>query len=145
MLNSAIGMVVKAPLLVVAAVLVDADQRILVQQRPPNTSMAGLWEFPGGKIETGETPEAALARELKEELGISVEALTPLSFASEALDERHLILLVYTCLDWAGEPTPLHASAIKWVAVEALRTLAMPKADRPLIGSIERFVEQLRQ
>jgi 8-oxo-dGTP diphosphatase len=133
------------PLLVVAAVLVDADRRILVQQRPPQTSMAGLWEFPGGKIETGETPEVALARELQEELGISVGALAPLSFASEALDDRHLILLVFTCVDWVGEPIPLHASAINWVAVEVLRGLPMPKADRPLIGSIERFVEQLRQ
>jgi 8-oxo-dGTP diphosphatase len=137
--------VASMPLLVVAAVLVDRNQRVLVQRRPPRTSMAGLWEFPGGKIEVGETPEAALARELKEELSISSGTLTPLSFASEALDDRHLVLLIYTCLDWAGEPAPLHASAIKWVPVEALRVLPMPKADRPLIDSIERFVEQLRQ
>jgi 8-oxo-dGTP diphosphatase len=132
-------------LLVVAAVLVDADHRVLVQQRPPQTSMAGLWEFPGGKIEAGETPEAALTRELSEELGIVIGPMMPLSFASEPLDDRHLILLVYTCRHWTGEPKPLHASAIKWVAVEALRSLPMPKADRPLIGSIETFVEQLRQ
>lgn len=124
---------------VVAALLVDGAGRLLVQQRPPGKMMAGLWEFPGGKIEPGETPEAALARELGEELGIQVaEAdLAPLTFASDALGTRHLILLLYRCDRWTGEPEPLHASVIRWVSVADLRALDMPPADLPLLGAIE--------
>ncbi|WP_430389385.1 (deoxy)nucleoside triphosphate pyrophosphohydrolase [Blastomonas fulva] len=124
---------------VVAALLVDGGGRLLVQQRPPGKMMAGLWEFPGGKIEPGETPEAALARELGEELGIQVAVadLVPLTFASDALGTRHLILLLYRCDSWIGEPEPLHASAIRWVTVDDLRALDMPPADLPLLGAIE--------
>ena len=124
---------------VVAAALVDADGRVLVQQRPPGTSMAGLWEFPGGKIDAGETPEAALVRELDEELGIGVThaCLAPAAFASEALGDRHLILLLYVCRKWAGIPQARHATALKWVYPAQLHGLAMPPADMPLIGLLE--------
>lgn len=123
---------------VVAALLCDADGRLLVQQRPPGTAMAGLWEFPGGKIEPGETPEAALARELEEELGINVTPtdLVPFTFASDALGKRHLILLLYRCRRWQGKPQPLHASAIRWATVEELHQLPMPPADTPLLAAI---------
>lgn len=132
-------------MIVVAAALVDANGKVLVQQRPAGTNVAGLWEFPGGKIEARETPEAALIRELHEELGIAVTELAPLAFASEALEADHLILLLYSCAKWSGEPQPLHASAIKWIDPAALHGLPMPNADRPLIGSIEAFVQNRRQ
>lgn len=127
------------PLMVVAAALVDQDGRVLVQQRPPGKQMAGLWEFPGGKIDGGETPEAALIRELNEELGIAVDdaCLAPATFASEALGDRHLLLLLYVCRKWRGIPDALHASALKWVRPAELHALAMPPADRPLIGLLE--------
>jgi 8-oxo-dGTP diphosphatase len=120
---------------VVAAALIDGDGRVLVQQRPEGKSMAGLWEFPGGKIESGETPEAALVRELHEELGIEVDAddLVPGTFASEPLGERHLVMLVYVCRKWRGEPVAQHAAALAWHRVEELHALPMPPADAPLI------------
>ena len=126
-------------LIVVAAALIDGDGRVLVQQRRPDRSMAGLWEFPGGKLEQGETPEAALIRELREELGIDTEAacLAPAAFASERLEERHMLLLLYVCRKWRGIPTPLDASALRWVAPLGLHALDMPPADRPLIGLLE--------
>lgn len=126
-------------LLVVAAALVDADGRVLVQQRPVGTSMAGLWEFPGGKVEAGETPEAALVRELREELGIETwdSCLAPAAFASEPLDDRHLILLLYVCRKWRGVPTALHAADLRWVRPLELHGLDMPPADRPLIGLLD--------
>ncbi len=129
-------------LMVVAAALVDADGRVLVQQRPPGTSMAGLWEFPGGKIEPGETPEAALVRELHEELGIVVDhtCLAPAAFASEALGDRHLLLLLYALRKWTGIPEARHATALRWLRPVQLHTLAMPPADRPLIGLLEALV-----
>lgn len=123
-------------LLVVAAALIDPRGKVLVQQRPPGKSMAGLWEFPGGKIETGEVPEAALVRELHEELGIAAGALTPLSFASETLNERHLVMLLYLCREWTGTPEAIHASAVQWIDPAELYNLPMPPADLPLISSI---------
>ncbi|QNA86819.1 (deoxy)nucleoside triphosphate pyrophosphohydrolase [Sphingomonas sp. So64.6b] len=124
---------------VVAAALIDRRGRVLVQQRPPGKMMAGLWEFPGGKLERGETPEAALIRELDEELGITVSAaaLSPAAFASEPLGGRHLLLLLYICRDWAGEAQALDAVALDWVDIAGLRALAMPPADRPLIDLLE--------
>jgi 8-oxo-dGTP diphosphatase len=129
-------------LLVTAAALVDADGRVLVQRRPAGTSMAGLWEFPGGKVEPGETPEAALIRELHEELGIDVEAacLAPAVFASEPLGARHLLLLLYACRKWKGVAEARHASALRWVRPVELHRLEMPPADKPLIGLLEALI-----
>lgn len=129
-------------LLVVAAALIDGDGRVLVQQRPAGKPMAGLWEFPGGKIDAGETPEAALRRELDEELGLTIDqsCLAPAVFASEALGDRHLILLLYVLRKWPGVPEARHASALKWLRPVALHGLDMPPADRPLIGLLEALV-----
>jgi len=129
-------------LFVVAAALVDADGRVLVQQRPAGRPMAGLWEFPGGKVEPDEPPETALIRELHEELGIDVQAacLAPAGFASEPLGERHLILLLYICRKWSGIARPLDASAIRWVRPIELHCLAMPPADKPLIGLLDALI-----
>lgn len=126
-------------LTVSAAALVDADGRVLVQQRPPGLPMAGLWEFPGGKVEAGETPEAALIRELEEELGIATwqSCLAPAAFASAPLDDRHLLLLLYVCRKWRGTPAPRHATALKWVRPVELHGLPMPPADAPLIGLLD--------
>jgi len=130
------------PLFVVAAALIDADGRLLVQQRPQGKMMAGLWEFPGGKVEDDEGPEAALIRELREELGIDVQqaCLAPACFASESLGERHMILLLYICRKWQGMPRALDADAIKWVRPLDLHGLEMPPADKPLIGLLEALV-----
>ena len=132
----------KPNLLVVAAAMVDGEDRVLLQQRAPGRQMEGLWEFPGGKVEAGERPEAALARELREELGVETEEaeLTPAAFASAALGERHLILLLYICRGWRGEPRPLDASALKWVRPAEMRGLSMPPADVPLIGLLEKLL-----
>jgi 8-oxo-dGTP diphosphatase len=126
-------------MLVVAAALADEDGRILLQQRPGGKAMAGLWEFPGGKVEEGERPEAALVRELREELGIrlAAERLVPACFASAPLGDRHLILLLYICRHWEGEPQALHATALRWVRLEEMRGLPMPPADEPLIALLE--------
>jgi 8-oxo-dGTP diphosphatase len=124
---------------VVAAALAEADGRVLLQQRAPGRAMAGLWEFPGGKVDEGELPEAALVRELQEELGINIaEAdLVPACFASAPLGERHMILLLYLCRRWQGEPRPLDAAALQWVEPAAMGALAMPPADAPLVGLLE--------
>lgn len=129
-------------LLVTAAALIDVDGRVLVQRRPEGAAMAGLWEFPGGKVEQGETPEAALVRELSEELGIDVETacLAPAAFASEPLDGRHLLLLLYVCRKWGGTPAALQASALRWMRPLELHRLDMPPADKPLIGLLEALV-----
>lgn len=129
-------------LLVTAAAMIDPDGRVLVQQRPPGAPMAGLWEFPGGKVEPHETPEAALVRELNEELGIVVthDCLAPAAFASEALGERHLLLLLYALRRWSGIAEPRHATALRWVRPVELHRMAMPPADRPLIGLLEALV-----
>ena len=129
-------------LAVVAAALIRADGRVLLQQRAPGRSMAGLWEFPGGKIEAGESPEAALVREIDEELGISIDIddLAPVAFASQGLGDRHLVLLLYIARRWSGEPQPLDASALDWVVVEAMRALPMPPADVPLVDALARLL-----
>lgn len=126
-------------LFVVAAALVDRQGRVLLQQRPVDKALAGLWEFPGGKVEPDESPEAALVRELHEELAITVDpaALTALTFASMPLPERHLLLLLYVCREWRGTPQPLAASALAWHEPAAMRAVAMPPADLPFIDALE--------
>ena len=125
-------------LLVVAVALVDADRRVLIAQRPEGKSMAGLWEFPGGKVEAGETPEAALIRELEEELGIQTKTacLAPLSFASHSYENFHLLMPLYVCRKWQGIPQPKEHIALKWVRPQALRDYPMPPADEPLIAAL---------
>jgi 8-oxo-dGTP diphosphatase len=125
-------------LTVVAAALTDPDGRVLLQRRAPGRAMAGLWEFPGGKVEEGERPEEALVRELAEELGIAVEAgaLVPACFASAALGERHMVLLLYICRSWEGDPRPLDAAALKWVRPAEMIAEEMPPADGPLIAML---------
>lgn len=128
-----------SPLFVVAVALIDPDGRVLLQQRPPGRSMAGLWEFPGGKVEPGETPEAALVRELEEELGIATHesCLAPATFASEPLGDRHLLMLLYVCRKWRGVAEARHATALTWVRPAQMYGLPMPPADLPLIGLLE--------
>ncbi|MEL6735064.1 MAG: (deoxy)nucleoside triphosphate pyrophosphohydrolase [Pseudomonadota bacterium] len=120
---------------VVACALVDTDDRVLLAQRPPGKSMAGLWEFPGGKLEEDETPEEALIRELAEELGIEtkVACLAPLTFASHAYDDFHLIMPLFVCRRWWGIVQPQEGQVLKWVRSEKLRDYPMPEADIPLI------------
>ena len=127
---------------VVAAALVDADRRVLLQQRPAGKSLAGLWEFPGGKVEAGETPEEALIRELEEELGIAVPhaCLAPAAFASAPLGDRHLLLLLYITRKWVGVPRALEAAALKWVRPADMYALPMPPADRPLIALLDALI-----
>ncbi|QEL24791.1 (deoxy)nucleoside triphosphate pyrophosphohydrolase [Bosea sp. F3-2] len=122
-------------LLVVACALIDADNRVLVTQRPEGKALAGLWEFPGGKLESGERPEPALIRELHEELGITVkeDCLAPLTFASYAYPEFHLLMPLYICRRWEGSVVSREEQALKWVRPGKLRDLAMPPADEPLI------------
>jgi 8-oxo-dGTP diphosphatase len=127
---------VSAPLLLVVAVaLVDPDNRILIAQRPAGKMLAGLWEFPGGKVHDGERPEDALIRELAEELGIAVElpCLAPLTFASHAYDAFHLLMPLYICRKWNGFVEAREAQALKWVRARDLRNYPMPPADAPLI------------
>jgi 8-oxo-dGTP diphosphatase len=130
---------IKRVMTVVAAALVDDAGRVLLQERPPGGAMAGLWEFPGGKVEEGELPEAALVRELDEELGIAVgeDALVPACFASARVGGRHMILLLYLCRAWTGDPRPLHATALEWLRPEEMEAEEMPPADRPLIALLE--------
>lgn len=121
--------------LVAACALVDADGRILLAQRPEGKSMAGLWEFPGGKIEAGERPEETLIRELDEELGLSVNeaCLAPLTFASHAYEDFHLLMPLFICRRWEGTPVGREGQALKWVRPVRLRDCPMPAADEPLI------------
>jgi 8-oxo-dGTP diphosphatase len=129
---------------VVAAALIDPRGRVLLQRRAPGRAMAGLWEFPGGKVEQGELPEAALVRELAEELGIGTDAgaLAPACFASAPLGGRHMILLLYLCRSWRGEPRPLDASALKWLTPAQMDPAEMPPADRPLIVLLGALIAQ---
>ncbi len=128
--------------IVVACVLVDLDGRVLVAQRPEGKAMAGLWEFPGGKLEPGELPETGLIRELKEELDIDMteSCLAPLTFASHLYDDFHLLMPVYVARQWQGEPRGLDGQALKWVHPAKLRDLEMPPADAPLIALIRDFL-----
>jgi 8-oxo-dGTP diphosphatase len=121
--------------LVSAVALIDADGRVLLAQRPPGKSLAGLWEFPGGKVEPNETPEAALIRELQEELGIDTWAscLAPLTFASHSYDDFHLLMPLFACRRWQGVAEPKEGQALKWVRAADLHTYPMPPADLPLI------------
>jgi 8-oxo-dGTP diphosphatase len=125
-------------LLVVAAALVDADNRVLIAQRPEGKQLAGLWEFPGGKVDPGERPEDALIRELREELGIETKAscLAPLTFASHAYEDFHLLMPLYVCRRWEGFVRSKENQALKWVRPRDLRNWPMPPADEPLIPSL---------
>ena len=125
-------------LFVVAAALTNQAGEILLQRRPEGRQMAGLWEFPGGKVDSGESPESALVRELEEELGVVVEPgnLHPLAFASEPLGDRNLLLLLYICRTWQGDPKPLESPEIRWLRPEDMSALPMPPADRPLVVAL---------
>jgi 8-oxo-dGTP diphosphatase len=122
-------------MLVAACALIDADNRVLIAQRPQGKAMAGLWEFPGGKLEAGETPEQCLIRELKEELGVTTWAscLAPLSFASHGYEDFHLLMPLFVCRKWEGPVVAREHAALKWVRAKALRDFPMPAADAPLI------------
>lgn len=125
-------------LLVVALALVDADGRVLIQQRPEGKDLAGLWEFPGGKVEAGERPEETLIREVGEELGITVRepCLAPLAFASHAYDAFHLLMPLWVCRRWEGRARAREGQALKWVRPRDLRAYPMPPADAPLIPAL---------
>lgn len=120
--------------LVAAAALVDGDGRVLVAERPTGKPMAGLWEFPGGKLEAGETPEAALRREIVEELGVTLCCITPAGFTSHAYGEFHLVLMLWMCREWEGTPA---GPRLRWLRPPELYALAMPPADRPLLPQLE--------
>jgi 8-oxo-dGTP diphosphatase len=128
--------------LVAACALIDADGRVLIAQRPEGKSMAGLWEFPGGKIETGERPEQSLIRELQEELGIIVkeECLAPLTFASHLYPDFHLLMPLYVCRRWEGFVDPREGQRLKWVRPTELRDYPMPPADEPLISHLTTLI-----
>ncbi len=131
------------PLVLVAAVaLVDLDGRVLLAERPAGKAMAGLWEFPGGKVRDGETPEAALIRELAEELAIDTHAscLAPFTFASHAYDDFHLLMPLFLCRKWRGIPRPMEGQQLAWVAPARLRAYPMPPADRPLVAMLRDFL-----
>lgn len=125
----------KKVVLVSAVALIDPDGRVLLAQRPDGKSMAGLWEFPGGKVEVGETPEEALIRELHEELGIDTwsSCLAPLTFASHAYEDFHLLMPLFACRRWNGTPQSKEGQALKWVKAQDLKNFPMPPADIPLI------------
>lgn len=125
-------------LIVAAGALIDGDGRVLLARRPANKEMAGLWEFPGGKLMDGETPEGALVRELKEELGIDVETscLAPIAFSSLSSADFHLLMPLYACRKWKGVARPLEAEALAWVRPAEFQGYDMPPADRPLAAQL---------
>ncbi|MFZ9499951.1 MAG: 8-oxo-dGTP diphosphatase MutT [Beijerinckiaceae bacterium] len=125
-------------LLVAAAVLIDSDDRVLIAQRPEGKALAGLWEFPGGKVDPGERPEECLIRELREELGVTVKetCLAPVTFASHAYEDFHLLMPVWACRRWEGFVQPREGQALKWVHPRDLRAYPMPPADVPLIPAL---------
>jgi 8-oxo-dGTP diphosphatase len=129
-------------ILVVAVALIDVDGRVLIAQRPEGKKMAGLWEFPGGKVDPGETPEAALIRELKEELGIDTKesCLAPFTFASHEYDDFHLLMPLYLCRRWWGSIVPQEGQAVKWVRPVRLGDYPMPPADKPLVAMLRDFL-----
>jgi 8-oxo-dGTP diphosphatase len=133
---------VKRLLLVSAVALIDPDGRVLLAQRPEGKSLAGLWEFPGGKVEAGETPEAALIRELKEELDIDTwsSCLAPLTFASHSYDDFHLLMPLFACRRWQGTVRPVEGQRLAWVKPAALRDYPMPPADLPLIPILRDWI-----
>ena len=128
--------------LVAACAMVDGDGRVLIAQRPEGKALAGLWEFPGGKVESGETPEAALIRELREELGVEATAacLAPFVFASHAYEDFHLLMPLYLLRRWTGFPEPHHHAALKWVKPNMLGGYPMPPADEPLVAYLRDFL-----
>jgi 8-oxo-dGTP diphosphatase len=128
--------------LVAAVALIDSDGRILLAKRPEGKTLAGLWEFPGGKVEAGERPETALIRELKEELGVDVEqsCLAPLTFASHAYEDFHLLMPLYVCRRWKGIAQALEGQELKWVFAKNLRDYPMPPADLPLIPHLQELL-----
>jgi 8-oxo-dGTP diphosphatase len=132
----------KPVVLVAAVALIDADGRVLIAKRPEGKALAGLWEFPGGKVAAGETPEVALIRELKEELGIDVteSCLAPFSFASHGYETFHLLMPLYVCRNWSGVPQPLEHPELKWVRPARLADYPMPPADKPLIAMLRDFL-----
>jgi len=129
----------KPTLLIPAIALIDSDGRVLLAQRPKGKSFAGLWEFPGGKIEPGETPEAALIREIREELAIDTKdsCLAPVSFSSHSYDDFHLVLLLYICRRWQNNPKAMEGGAIKWVRPQTLRDYEMPPANIGFISVLQ--------
>lgn len=131
------------PIVFVSAVaMVDGDNRVLMAQRPEGKSMAGLWEFPGGKVEEGETPEAALVRELHEELGVNIteSCLAPFTFASHSYEKFHLFMPLYLCRIWKGEPHGAEGQKLKWVYPHKMMELPMPGADVPLVAMLRDFL-----
>jgi 8-oxo-dGTP diphosphatase len=126
-------------LLVAACALLDGDGRVLIAKRPEGKAMAGLWEFPGGKVEAGETPEAALIRELREELGVEPceRCLQPFAFSSHAYEDFHLLMPLYACRRWDGFARPLEGQEIAWVRPERLNDYPMPPADAPLVAELQ--------
>ena len=128
----------RQPLLVAAVALIDRDGRVLLAQRPPGKSMAGLWEFPGGKVDPGETPEAALIRELKEELDVDTaeSCLAPFTFASHSYEDFHLLMPLYVCRVWEGNPTPMEGQVLAWARPNEMKNYPMPPADKPLVAML---------
>ncbi len=129
-------------LFVVAAALINEVHEILVQKRPEGKALAGLWEFPGGKVEPGESPEEALVREIREELGVVIDgdAVAPLTFASHPAGDRNMVLLLYVCHSWQGTPEAIECPAMEWASIERLEQLSMPPADAPFIPALRAYL-----